>query len=77
MRTQQMMPPAALTIPEVCAALRTSRTTVYQLIKTEQLLAFRIGNRWRVDQAALEAFKVRQRAGTAGVVAGSQEERHV
>jgi excisionase family DNA binding protein len=54
-----------LTIREVCAELRLSRNTVYALIQTGQLPAFRAGKqRYRIEAADLRRYKEARRAGT-------------
>ena len=53
-----------LTVREVCAELRLSRNTVYALIQTGQLPAFRAGKqRYRVEAADLRRYKEIRRAG--------------
>ena len=53
-----------LTVREVCAELRLSRNTVYALIQTGQLPAFRAGKqRYRVEAADLRRYKETRRAG--------------
>jgi excisionase family DNA binding protein len=52
-----------LTIREVCAELRLSRNTVYTLIQTGRLQAFRAGKQhYRVEAADLRRYKEAQRA---------------
>lgn len=52
-----------LTIREVCAELRLSRNTVYALIQSGQLSAFRAGKQhYRVEAADLRRYKEVQRA---------------
>ena len=60
--------PRDLTIAEVCAELRLSRPTVYNLIRSGQLPAYRVGRggRYRVTPAALERYKVAHRVAHAG-----------
>ena len=51
-----------LTIREICAELRLSRNTVYGLIQTGQLSAFRAGKQqYRVEAAELRRYKEAQR----------------
>jgi excisionase family DNA binding protein len=45
-----------LTVREVADVLRVSKMTVYRLIKTGELPAFRIGKNYRIRQPELEAF---------------------
>ena len=58
-----------LTIAEVCAELRVSRSTVWRLCRDGELTAFRFGNRTRVLASSVEDMLVRgvrQRSTSAG-----------
>lgn len=46
----------ALTVAEVAAALNLGRNTVYDLIRTGDLPAIRVGRAIRIPQAALTAW---------------------
>ena len=46
----------ALTVPEVMAALRLSRSKVYDLIRSRQLASFTVGRARRVSPDSLRAF---------------------
>jgi excisionase family DNA binding protein len=48
--------PQALTVKEVMAALRISRSTVYGLLRSHQLDSFTIGRARRVDAAVIAAY---------------------
>jgi putative molybdopterin biosynthesis protein len=41
---------------EVATMLRVTRTTIYEHIKSGQLKAIRIGNRYRITKAHLEEY---------------------
>jgi excisionase family DNA binding protein len=45
------------TIKEVAADLRVTESTVYKLIQTGRLKAFKIGNRLRIKELDLDKFK--------------------
>ncbi len=45
------------TIEEVAALLKVSKLTVYDLIKKEELLSYRVGRQMRVEATDLEAYK--------------------
>jgi len=52
-----------LTVRDVCAELRLSRNTVYALIASGQLAAFRAGKqRYRVEPDDLRRYKEARRA---------------
>ncbi len=56
----------SLTVREVCAELRLSRNTVYGLINSGQLAAFRAGKqRFRIEPEALRRYKEAKRAAGA------------
>ncbi|MFD7920532.1 helix-turn-helix domain-containing protein [Streptomyces sp. NPDC059740] len=46
----------ALTVPEVMTALRLSRWTVYELIRSRQLPSFTVGRARRVPADAVQRF---------------------
>jgi excisionase family DNA binding protein len=48
--------PQALTVKEVMAALKVSRTTVYDLFRSRQLDSFTIGRSRRVDATAVATY---------------------
>ena len=45
-----------LTVPEVCAALRVSRWSVYQLIRSKRLKTIKLGARRLVPAASVRAL---------------------
>jgi len=52
-----------LTVRDVCAELRLSRNTVYALIASGQLAAFRAGKqRYRIEAEDLRRYKEARRA---------------
>lgn len=54
--------PTVLTVAEACAALKVSRWTIYQLIRSRQLTTVKIGSRRVVPLAAIEALIERLQA---------------
>jgi excisionase family DNA binding protein len=48
---------------EVCEYLRVSRTTVYKLIKQEQLRSYFIAKAWKFRQDDLDAYLDRMAVG--------------
>lgn len=56
---------SSYTIEEVAQLLKISKLTVYDLIKKEELSAYRVGRQMRVDHADLERYKARNRTGSA------------
>lgn len=51
----------SFTIEEVANLLKISKLTVYDLIKKEELVAYRVGRQMRVEQLELERYKQRNR----------------
>lgn len=47
----------SFTIEEVAALLKISKLTVYDLIKKEELIAYRVGRQMRVEEQELERYK--------------------
>ena len=60
--TQHAKLTVALTVPEVCALLRTTRLTVYNLIESGALPAYKVGPYWRIDPEDLARYKERGKA---------------
>ena len=48
--------PELMTVNEVAAALRLSRSRVYELINTRELRAYRLGGRIRIPAEAVRTF---------------------
>ncbi|MBP0453456.1 helix-turn-helix domain-containing protein [Kitasatospora sp. RG8] len=48
--------PIAMTVPEVMAALRISRSKVYDLIRSREIPSFTVGTRRRFDAADVAAY---------------------
>ncbi len=61
----------ALTVPQVCDELSVNRRTVYQLIESGALRAYRVGKPYRIDPEDLMAFKERRKADTSADGAAS------
>lgn len=53
------IPPALLTVPEAMAALRLSRATVYDLIRSGELGSVTIGRSRRIPTQAVQTFVAR------------------
>ncbi|UCZ53501.1 helix-turn-helix transcriptional regulator [Bacillus shivajii] len=45
---------------EIAQLLQISKHTVYELIKRKQLIAFKVGNKMRIEERELESFKNQQ-----------------
>jgi excisionase family DNA binding protein len=48
--------PRVLTVGEVAKYLRVHQTTIYRLLKTQKLPAFRVGSDWRFNLEAIEEW---------------------
>ena len=61
----------ALTITDVCAQLKIKKGTVYQLIRTGALPAFRLGRTYRIEPQDLQRFKDTRKAAVAAAASGA------
>jgi len=52
----------ALTVPQVCHELNVGRVTVYGLIDSGELSAFRVGKNYRIEPEDLERYKIHGKA---------------
>lgn len=52
---------ALLTLDETCEALRISRVTLWRLIRSGDIAAFRIGSRVKVPASGVEDYLARHR----------------
>jgi excisionase family DNA binding protein len=64
-RHNALVAPTLLTVPEAMAALRLSRATVYDLIRSGELGSVKVGRCRRIPARAVEAF-------VAGLVQGAR-----
>jgi excisionase family DNA binding protein len=46
-----------LTVKEVAAYLRVHQSTIYRLLKAQQLPAFRVGSDWRFNIEAIDQWR--------------------
>jgi len=53
------IPPALLTVPEAMTALRLSRATVYDLIRSGELGSVKVGRSRRIPAQAVTTFVAR------------------
>jgi putative molybdopterin biosynthesis protein len=65
----------ALTVPQVCHELNVGRVTVYGLIDSGELPAFRVGKNYRIEPEDLERYKAQGKAQVQahGVVGAATE----
>jgi excisionase family DNA binding protein len=54
---------AMMTVREVSAYLRVHPSTIYRLLKLNQIPAFRVGADWRFEIEAIERWQKKQQAG--------------
>lgn len=50
------IPPLAHQVPAACGRLGIGRTALYELLKTGQLRAFKVGTRTLIPESELERF---------------------
>lgn len=58
-QTNPFVPPALLTVPEAMTALRLSRATVYDLIRSGELGSVKVGRCRRIPAQAVTTFVAR------------------
>lgn len=51
-----------LTTKEACALLKTQRLSLYKLVRTGEIPAFKMGKAWKFEKASIEAW-IRKRLG--------------
>lgn len=49
-----------LTIDEACEQLRIGKSGLYQLLRSNQLKAFKIGRNWKIPQSSIIEYIKRQ-----------------
>ena len=52
----ESFPSKVMTVPEVSAYLKIHSSTVYRLLRRQQIPAFRIGGDWRFNVDAIDAW---------------------
>lgn len=55
--------PKVLTVNELAHYLRVHRSTIYRLLKKEQLPGFKIGSDWRFNVEVIDEWRLKQGAG--------------
>lgn len=58
-----------LTVQEVSNYLRVHPSTIYRMLKKNQLPAFRVGSDWRFTVEAIDQWRARAEAGAPAVAA--------
>lgn len=56
MAVEQVVSPLLLTIPEAAQRLNLSRSLLYDLVLSGQIVSIKIKRAWRIPTSALEAF---------------------
>jgi excisionase family DNA binding protein len=56
--TRAQIIPKVLTVGEVADYLRVHRSTIYRLLKSNQLPAFRVGSDWRFNTEAIDQWRM-------------------
>ena len=72
----EIMKSRVLTVQEVSNYLRVHPSTIYRMLKKNQLPAFRVGSDWRFTVEAIDQWRARAEAGAPPVpAAGSSREQ--
>jgi excisionase family DNA binding protein len=56
-----------ITISELSEYLRVHRSTLYRLLKKQQLPGFKIGSDWRFNIEAIDQWRIQQAAALNGI----------
>jgi excisionase family DNA binding protein len=56
-------PSKVMTVREICAYLRVSRSTIYRLLKENEIPAFRLCSDWRFNIEEIDRWRLRQKPG--------------
>jgi len=55
-----------VTVKELSRYLHVHPTTVYRLLKRDELPAFKVGNRWRFDLRKIDEWRLTRPPGSEG-----------
>jgi excisionase family DNA binding protein len=58
MLTETVPAPRVLTVRELCNYLKVHPSTIYRLLKTGKLPAFRVGSDWRFNMEEIDRWRV-------------------
>jgi excisionase family DNA binding protein len=64
MERMQVLKGTVLTVQEVSDYLRVHPSTIYRMLKRNQLPAFRVGSDWRFTVEAIDQWRERAEAGS-------------
>jgi excisionase family DNA binding protein len=62
-----------ITISELSEYLRVHRSTLYRLLKKQQLPGFKIGSDWRFNIEAIDRWRMQQTAALNGISVDENE----
>jgi excisionase family DNA binding protein len=62
-----------ITISELSEYLRVHRSTLYRLLKKQQLPGFKIGSDWRFNIEAIDQWRIQQAAALNGISVDQNE----
>ena len=67
----EVMRSRVLTVQEVSSYLRVHPSTIYRMLKKNQLPAFRVGSDWRFTVEAIDQWREKAGSGAVGEPAAS------
>ncbi len=63
MQRVEVLKDSVLTVQEVSSYLRVHPSTIYRMLKRNQIPAFRVGSDWRFTVEAIDQWRARAEAG--------------
>jgi excisionase family DNA binding protein len=74
--TRQCEEAKVITVGELAEYLRVHRSTLYRLLKKQQLPGFKIGSNWRFDVEAIDRWRVQEGAALNEISQDEAEDVH-
>lgn len=59
-KTKQLLP-ETFTVEEVAKRLKVTKITIYRLLKREEIVGYKVGDSWRIDEKDLKAYIKKQK----------------
>ena len=59
-KTKQILP-QTFTVEEVAKRLKVTKITIYRLLKKGEIVGYKVGDSWRIDEKDLKAYIKKQK----------------